>query len=497
MTADHAGLPLSDVLPEPPPGAPASIALVREAVSAWRLHWEADPLFPPVRPTGRYRFDAPAGEFPVLYANRDRLACFAEVYGDTGTIEAAQGSRHLSLISALRPLRVVALDDAVTRRRCGLDGRIGTAKQELPRLVSGSGRPSLQLASRRGAAQLRPLSGSLCPRARRVPSGGTSGLAPRGALRRGYVCPGGEGCLAFLSAAIASELPCTDAARDLTPSHAVSSAASLLSGRYCQSEHRRKEWAAAGEAARTFPYILSMQEPVRIGVIGAGGMGTSHAQGIRTLQRARVAAVSDSDEARGTKLAGEMGVPWFGDYQKMLREGAIDAVSIASPPFMHREMALAAAVAGKHVFCEKPMAVNVADCEAMIQAAEQAGVTLMVGQVLRFLQPFLKVRELVDSGAIGRPIAAEVTRVSGGDGAWSAPWRAHLEQSGGLLLEINAHEIDLLRCLGGDVASVYAEAVLTGTTPVVTGLDGLKVVEIARAAYTSASERRPVLLPER
>jgi len=335
-----------------------------------------------------------------------------------------------------------------------------------------------------------------------------------------------------------------------------------------------------------------MQEPVRIGVIGAGGMGTSHAQGIRTLQRARVAAVSDSDEARGTKLAAEMGVPWFGDYQQMLREGGIDAVSIASPPFMHKEMALAAAAAGKHVFCEKPMAVNVADCEAMIQAAGQAGVTLMVGQVLRFLQPFLKVRELVDSGAIGRPISAEVTRIGGGDSAWTVPWRARLEQSGGLLLEINAHEIDLLRCLGGDVASVYAEAdnyihpdadypdlafvllryrnggigclyssnasplgetsgkvqgtegairyngwgkrgsielrrlrdtqttvfrledleappgvayeldrfaeaVLTGTTPVVTGLDGLKVVEIARAAYTSASERRPVLLPER
>lgn len=335
-----------------------------------------------------------------------------------------------------------------------------------------------------------------------------------------------------------------------------------------------------------------MQEPVRIGVIGAGGMGSSHAQGIATLQRARVAAVSDSDEARGRKLATDMSVPWYGDYQEMLRAGEIDAVSIASPPFMHKEMALAAAAAGKHIFCEKPMAVNVADCEAMIQAAERAGVTLMVGQVLRFLQPFLKVRELVESGAIGRTVGVEITRVSGGGSVGTVPWRTRLEQSGGLLMEINAHEIDLLRCLGGDVASVYAEAdnyvhpdadfpdlafvllrfrngaigslytssacplgqtsgtvqgtegairyngwgkrgslelrrmgdsqptvfrledldappgvayeldrfaeaVLTGTTPVVTGLDGLKVVEIARAAYTSAGEHRPVTLPER
>jgi len=129
VTADNAGQPLTDVLPEPPTEAPAAIALVTEAVSAWRLHWEVDPLRPPLRTTGVYRFDAPAGEFPVLYANRDRLACFAEVYGDTGTIEASQGPRHLSLVSALRPLRLVALDDALTRRRCGLDGRIGTAKQ--------------------------------------------------------------------------------------------------------------------------------------------------------------------------------------------------------------------------------------------------------------------------------------------------------------------------------------------------------------------------------
>ncbi|MFI5267929.1 MAG: Gfo/Idh/MocA family protein [Chloroflexota bacterium] len=335
-----------------------------------------------------------------------------------------------------------------------------------------------------------------------------------------------------------------------------------------------------------------MQEPVRIGVIGAGGMGSSHAQSIQTLQRARVAAVSDSDETRGRKLADEMGVPWFGDYQRMLRDGSIDAVSIASPPFLHTEMALAAAAAGKHIFCEKPMAVNVADCETMIQAAERAGVTLMVGQVLRFLQPFLKVRELVDSGAVGRVIAVEVTRIAGGFGAASAPWRQRLEQSGGLLLEINAHEIDLLRCLGGDVASVYAEAdnfvhpdadypdlafvllryrnggigclysssasslgetsgtvqgtegairyngwgkrgtvevrrrgderptvirleeletqpgvayeldrfaeaLLTGKPPIVSGLDGLKVVEIARAAYTSATEHRSLPLPER
>ncbi len=328
-----------------------------------------------------------------------------------------------------------------------------------------------------------------------------------------------------------------------------------------------------------------------MGVIGAGGMGTSHAVAIKTLQRARVVAVADSDEERGRKLAGAIAVPWFSDYNQMIEADEIDAVSSASPPFLQKEMAITAA-AGKHIFSEKQMSVNVADCEAMIQGAERAGDTLMVGQVLRFLMPFLKVRELVDSGAIGRPIAAAVTRLGGDGSVWMMPWRARLKQSGGLLLEINAHEIDFLRSLGGDVASVYAEAdnflqpdadypdlafvllrfrnggigcryssnaspltetsgkvqgtevtiryngwgkrgtielqrmsdsqptvfhleaieappgvayeldrfaeaVLTGAPPVVSGLDGLKVVEIGRAAYTSASERRPVLLPTR
>jgi predicted dehydrogenase len=334
-------------------------------------------------------------------------------------------------------------------------------------------------------------------------------------------------------------------------------------------------------------------QQVGIGVIGAGGMGTSHARAIGTLSRARVTAVSDSDEARGRKLADELGVPWFGDYTQMLRDERVDAVAIASPPFLHKEMAVAAAQAGKHVFCEKPMAVTVADCEAIIAAAERAGVKLMVGQVLRFLSPFSKVRELVQEGTIGKPLSAQITRLSGrGEGVWSAHWRASLEASGGILLEINAHEIDFLRCLCGDVASVYAEAgnymhpdadypdlafvslrfrggaignlyssnasalggtwglvqgregavrydgwgkrgtievkrfadeaptvidlatieiqpgvayeldqfaraIQEDTPPIVSGLDGLKVVEIARAAYESADTGRRIELPER
>ena len=121
-----------DRLPEPPDAPPASLPpLVRDLPTLWRLHREADPLTPRRYPTGRYRFDAPAGEYPVTYGNGDRLACFLEVYGGPSRIPATEGGRLLSQLIALRELRLVPLEDPATRRRLDprLDGRIATALQ--------------------------------------------------------------------------------------------------------------------------------------------------------------------------------------------------------------------------------------------------------------------------------------------------------------------------------------------------------------------------------
>jgi hypothetical protein len=109
---ERSSLADADRLPEPPEILPALVEPVQEAVSLWRLHWGDEPLSLRRYPTGRYRFDAPAGEYPVTYGNKDRLACFAEVYGDARFIPAAEGERKLSFISALRPLWLIPLDDA-------------------------------------------------------------------------------------------------------------------------------------------------------------------------------------------------------------------------------------------------------------------------------------------------------------------------------------------------------------------------------------------------
>jgi hypothetical protein len=118
-----------DVIPLPPTSLPTSISLVEEVIAIWRVHSEPDPRSPPCYPTGRYRFDAPNGEYSVTYGNADSYGSFAEVYGDRHQILANQATRHLSLLIARRPLRLVTLDEAETFHRLGLDNRINDTKR--------------------------------------------------------------------------------------------------------------------------------------------------------------------------------------------------------------------------------------------------------------------------------------------------------------------------------------------------------------------------------
>ena len=199
-------------------------------------------------------------------------------------------------------------------------------------------------------------------------------------------------------------------------------------------------------------------EKVSIGLVGAGPMGASLAGACAGLEQACITAVSDVDEAKAKELADKYEARIFTDYHDLLAEQSIQGVIIASPQFLHCEMTVAAAQAGKHVFCEKPMATNVEDCDAMIEACKKNNVHLMIGQVCRFHPVHSKVRELAHSGEYGDPICMVVYRIGGpwGDGSWARPWRLSMERSGGLLMEINAHEIDFLRFVCGEAASVYA-----------------------------------------
>jgi len=110
---------------------------------------------------------------------------------------------------------------------------------------------------------------------------------------------------------------------------------------------------------------------LRVGLVGCGGMGSHLARQCAALENAEIAATSDVTRERAEELGRELGARAFHDYKDLLKEGGVDAVIVATPNDSHAEISIAAARAGKHIFCEKPMALSVRDCDAMIQAAEE------------------------------------------------------------------------------------------------------------------------------
>ncbi len=191
-----------------------------------------------------------------------------------------------------------------------------------------------------------------------------------------------------------------------------------------------------------------------VGLIGCGPMGRSLAKSLQSVPEAALVAVSDPVEEARQQAAQEQRVPAHADYQELLARADVGAVIVATPTYLHPEISIAAAAAGKHVFCEKPMALSLTDCDAMIAAAQRAKVKLMVGQVLRLLFPFARVAELAREAELGAPVAVDISRY----GPWRprAGWRRYRSQSGGPLYELNVHELDFLRHLCGEVAEVSA-----------------------------------------
>jgi predicted dehydrogenase len=198
-----------------------------------------------------------------------------------------------------------------------------------------------------------------------------------------------------------------------------------------------------------------MVSELGVALIGCGGMGRSEGRVLSGIPRARLVAVCDVSAAAGAEFGAEMGVPHVTDYRALLDRQDVDAVLVVTPNGLHTQVVLDAAGAGKHIFCEKPFAFTVAECDQMISAAGEHGVRLMVGHVLRLMPLFQRVIDLFAGGDLGRPVAAQITRV-GWLGDPTARYRLSKQLTGGLLYDISVHEIDLLHALCGPTRSVYA-----------------------------------------
>jgi len=202
-----------------------------------------------------------------------------------------------------------------------------------------------------------------------------------------------------------------------------------------------------------------MPDPLRIGLIGAGGIAGAHARGYRELAvqgRAQVVAVCDSVPAAAQRRAQELGAERAcADFRELLGPG-IDAVDICLPHDLHAPVALEAIAAGKHLLVEKPIATTLADARAMVEAARRAGVVLQVGHNERFDPQYQELQRLVAAGELGEVFCARADHNQNlrlPAGHWL---RSAARSGGGALIGSGIHRVDLLRWLLGEVAEVYS-----------------------------------------
>jgi predicted dehydrogenase len=197
---------------------------------------------------------------------------------------------------------------------------------------------------------------------------------------------------------------------------------------------------------------------IGVAVIGSGRAGMIHARNFaRGIRGARLVAMVDPVEDAAKSAVKELELEtYYLSYEDALKDENIDAVVVVTPTVYHRDIVVAAAEAGKHILCEKPMAMNVPECEEMNRAAEKAGVKLQIGFMRRFDRNFNQAKEIVDGGEIGDVVM--VKSLTHGPSK-PQPWMFDIGKSNGPLAEVNSHDIDTLRWfLGSEFKEVYAVA---------------------------------------
>jgi len=205
-------------------------------------------------------------------------------------------------------------------------------------------------------------------------------------------------------------------------------------------------------------------KPLRFGIIGCGRIAPRHAQAITDIPQhlnIHLAAACDIIESRVQHYTKTHGGKPYTDYHQLLVDPNIDVVTICVPSGLHTQIGIDAARAGKHVLVEKPIALTLEDADALIDACEDNRVTRSVVLQNRFNPPMRDLRQLIDSGKLGRLYLGSVTV------RWYRPqeyyedgWHGTLSMDGGALMNQSIHHIDALQWLMGDVESVYA---YTGT----------------------------------
>ena len=212
---------------------------------------------------------------------------------------------------------------------------------------------------------------------------------------------------------------------------------------------------------------------LRIGIVGWGFMGKMHFRCYKSDTNVEVTAICDVDAKQLQNASGVTGnisgaeddldlsnIALYSDLSKMLAEEKIDALSIASPTFLHASQTIEALNAGVHVFCEKPMALNSGECREMAEEAKQSGKTLQIGHCIRFWPEYVQAKEIIDSQKYGKVLAATFQRLSLTP-TWS--WdNCFLDgkRSGGAMLDLHIHDTDYVQYVFGMPKEVFSRGII-------------------------------------
>lgn len=201
---------------------------------------------------------------------------------------------------------------------------------------------------------------------------------------------------------------------------------------------------------------------LKFALVGCGRIAKRHAEllGLDQIAGAKLAAVCDVKEDRAKAFGERFKVPFYADMDTMMRDEAVDVVSVLTPSGMHAEHVIHLAKYKKHVVVEKPMALTLDDADAMIRACDVNGVKLFVVKQNRFNTPVQKAREALEQGRFGKLVLGTVrvrwcrTQAYYDQDAWRGTWR----YDGGILANQASHHVDLLEWMMGSVESVFAKS---------------------------------------
>jgi UDP-N-acetyl-2-amino-2-deoxyglucuronate dehydrogenase len=199
-------------------------------------------------------------------------------------------------------------------------------------------------------------------------------------------------------------------------------------------------------------------KPIGTALIGCGKVGDTHAQALKSLDESHFVAAYDIDPARAKAMGAKYDVPTYNNLQEMLDTSEVQMASICTPNHTHAELAIACAQAGVHALVEKPMTIDLKDCDRAIEAADRAGTTLGVICQRRLYEPVLRIKRAIVEGKIGNPILATLIVMGWRDAEYYRmdPWRGKWgTEGGGVLLTQTSHQLDLIQWFMGPIDELF------------------------------------------